>query len=70
MKLRDFIVSDSIVPELSASDRDSAISELVKSLATAGALPESAVDEVVAALIKRDSVWPCSRRDLDRALWH
>jgi PTS system nitrogen regulatory IIA component len=54
MKLRDFIVSDSIVPELSASDRDSAISELVKSLATAGALPESAVDEVVAALIKRE----------------
>ena len=54
MKLRDFIVSDSIVPELSATDRDSAISELVKSLATAGALPESAVDEVVAALIKRE----------------
>ena len=54
MKLREFIVSDAIIPELAASDRDGAIRELVSSLATAGALPESAVDEVVAALIKRE----------------
>ncbi len=54
MKLREFIVSDAIIPELTATDRDSAIRELVTSLATAGALPESAVDEVVAALIKRE----------------
>ena len=54
MKLREFIVSEAIVPELKAQDRDGAIRELVSSLATAGALPESAVDEVVAALIKRE----------------
>jgi len=54
MKLREFIITDAIVPELTATDRDGAIRELVASLASAGALPEAAVDEVVAALIKRE----------------
>ena len=54
MKLRDFIVTDSIIANLKAADRDAAIRELVTSLATAGALPQDAVDEVVAALIKRE----------------
>jgi mannitol/fructose-specific phosphotransferase system IIA component (Ntr-type) len=54
MKLRDFIVSDAVVAELSASDRDGVIRELVTSLAAAGAMPREAVDEVVAALVKRE----------------
>jgi mannitol/fructose-specific phosphotransferase system IIA component (Ntr-type) len=54
MKLRDFIVADAVVPELKAADRDSALRELVASLAAAGALPDTAVDEVVAALVKRE----------------
>ena len=54
MKLRDFIVSDAVVAELSASDRDGVIRELVTSLAAAGAVPEESVDEVVAALVKRE----------------
>jgi mannitol/fructose-specific phosphotransferase system IIA component (Ntr-type) len=54
MKLREFIITDAIVPELAATDRDGAIRELVTSLASAGALPEAAVDEVVTALIKRE----------------
>ena len=54
MKLRDFIVSEAIVPTLEATDRDSAIRELVSSLSKQGALPEDAVSEVVAALIKRE----------------
>ncbi|HEX3357802.1 MAG TPA: PTS sugar transporter subunit IIA [Tepidisphaeraceae bacterium] len=54
MKLRDFIISDSIVADLKATDRDSAIRELVTSLSSAGALPADAVDEVVAALVKRE----------------
>ena len=54
MKLKDFIVNEAITPELSASDRDGAIRELVTALAGAGALPAAAVDEVVAALIKRE----------------
>jgi len=54
MKLRDFIVSNAIVAELQATDRDSALRELVTSLAKGGAIAESSVDEVVAALIKRE----------------
>lgn len=54
MKLRDFIVTDSIVPRLSAADRDGAIRELVNGLAQAGKIDAGAVDEIVAALIKRE----------------
>ena len=54
MKLREFIVADAIVPELRAADRDGAIRELVGALSQAGALPAESVDEVVAALIKRE----------------
>ena len=54
MKLRDFIVTGAIVPELKAADRDGVIRELVTSLAAAGALPEDAVTDVVSALIKRE----------------
>src|SRR5436190_15527474 len=54
MKLKDFIVPDAVVAEVEATERDAALRELVTSLAKAGALPETAVDEVVAALIKRE----------------
>ena len=54
MKLKEFIVSGAIVPELAATERNEALRELVTSLAGAGALPAEAVDEVVAALIKRE----------------
>jgi mannitol/fructose-specific phosphotransferase system IIA component (Ntr-type) len=54
MKLKDFIVSDAIVPDLQAGDRDGVIRELVTSLASAGALPEDAVEDVIAALVKRE----------------
>jgi mannitol/fructose-specific phosphotransferase system IIA component (Ntr-type) len=54
MKLKEFIVSDAIVAELKSGDRDGVLRELVTSLAQAGALPQDSVDEVVAALIKRE----------------
>ncbi|MGD0461517.1 MAG: PTS sugar transporter subunit IIA [Tepidisphaeraceae bacterium] len=54
MKLKEFIVSEAIVPQMSATDRDSALRELATALAGAGALPVSAVDEVVEALVKRE----------------
>jgi mannitol/fructose-specific phosphotransferase system IIA component (Ntr-type) len=54
MKLKDFIVTDAITPELKATDRDGVIRELVLALSAAGALPAEAVDEIVAALIKRE----------------
>ena len=54
MKLSDFIVAEAIRPELEATDRDGAIRELVTALASAGGVPQDAVDEIVAALIKRE----------------
>lgn len=54
MKLREFIVPQAVIADLKATDRDGALRELVNSLAVAGALPQSAVEEVVAALIKRE----------------
>jgi len=54
MKLREFINTDAIIANLKATDRDGAIRELVTSLAEHGAMPTSAVDEVVTSLIKRE----------------
>jgi len=54
MKLKDFIVSEAITAELKATERDGAVRELVTALATAGSVPASAVDEIVAAVIKRE----------------
>ena len=54
MKFSDFIVKDAIRPALSATDRDGALSELVNSLADAGAIPKALVEEIIAALIKRE----------------
>ena len=54
MKLKDFIIQDAIVPELASADRDGVLRELVISLADKGACPKSSVDEIVAALIKRE----------------
>ncbi len=54
MKLRDFIVTEAVTPDLAASDRDGVIRELVTALAAAGALPADGVDDVVAALVKRE----------------
>lgn len=54
MKLRDFIVNDAIVAQLTATDRNGVIRELVTSLATAGALAEDAVEDVISALIMRE----------------
>ena len=54
MKLMEIIVTDAVVANLQASTRDEAIHELVSALATAGALDASAVEEIVAALVKRE----------------
>jgi len=54
MKFSDFIVKDAIRPTLAAGDRDGALSELVNSLADAGAIPKALVDEIFGALIKRE----------------
>ena len=54
MKLMDFIVPQAVIADLKAASRDEALRELVASLAAAGAMPKTAVDEVVASLVKRE----------------
>jgi len=54
MKLKEFIISEAIVPQITATDRNAALRELATSLANAGALPVDAVEEIVEALIKRE----------------
>jgi mannitol/fructose-specific phosphotransferase system IIA component (Ntr-type) len=54
MKLKEFIVPEAIIPQLSATSRDEALRELVLSLSNVGALPGVAVDGIVAALIARE----------------
>jgi PTS system nitrogen regulatory IIA component len=54
MKLKDFIVTNAIISDLASTDRDAALRELATALAKAEALPDSAIEEIVAALIKRE----------------
>ena len=56
MKLKEFIVTSAIIPELRATDRDEAIAELVQALADAGQLPRSKVDDLVGAVLSRERV--------------
>jgi mannitol/fructose-specific phosphotransferase system IIA component (Ntr-type) len=55
MKLSDIMVNDAIVPELEARNKEDAVAELVSALADAGAISKSAVEEVTAAILKRES---------------
>ena len=55
MKLSDIVVTDAIIPELKARTRDEAVTELVESLAAAGAIPKKSVGDIVKAVLKRES---------------
>ncbi len=54
MKFSEFIRTDSILVSLASRQRDEAIRELVANLAAVGAIEASVVDEIVAAIIKRE----------------
>lgn len=54
MKFSEFVVKDSIVAELKATDRDKVIRELVESLAAAKAVADKDVDAIVKAIIDRE----------------
>jgi nitrogen PTS system EIIA component len=55
MKLADIIVHDAIVPELKAQTREDVVEELVQALASAGAIPKKSIDDVVKAVMARES---------------
>ncbi len=55
MKLLDIIVKKAIIPSLVATERDSAIAEIIDSIVAAGALSPKLRDEFVKAVIKREN---------------
>jgi mannitol/fructose-specific phosphotransferase system IIA component (Ntr-type) len=54
MKLSDIVIAEAIIPELQAKTRDDAITELVESLANAGAIPKKSTKDVVKAILARE----------------
>jgi len=55
MKLSDFFVTESIVPELVSSDRNGVLRELVESLARCGAIADEHTEAVARAVIQREN---------------
>jgi PTS system fructose-specific IIA component/PTS system nitrogen regulatory IIA component len=54
VKLCTFVAKDAIVPELTASDRNGVVRELVESLAKSGAIEQDLVEELIGEVIKRE----------------
>ncbi|MHC4294595.1 MAG: PTS sugar transporter subunit IIA [Planctomycetota bacterium] len=55
MNLSDIMVLDAIVPELQAKDRDGAISELIETLASAGAVDKKDTRAITKAVLAREA---------------
>ncbi len=55
MKLSDIVVSEAIIPQLSTSERDGVIRELVEALASAGAITKKNASAVAGAVIEREN---------------
>lgn len=54
MKLSDFVISDAILPQIEATQRDEAIAELIDALIAAGAAPAELRDTLIAEILKRE----------------
>lgn len=54
MKLSDFIVTEAIIPELAAADRDAVIRELVTALVSAKAIAAADAEVIMKAIIDRE----------------
>jgi nitrogen PTS system EIIA component len=55
MKLSDIVITDAIVPQMKATNRQEAIAELVDALAEAGAISKKSCTEITKAIIARES---------------
>ena len=53
MKLLDFVCFDAVIPQLTASDRDGAIAELVSALVDAGKIKQG--QKIIEAVVKREN---------------
>ncbi|MCF0233975.1 MAG: PTS sugar transporter subunit IIA [Thermoguttaceae bacterium] len=56
MKFCDFILPDSIIPELDATTKEGVIREMVKGLTEKGGVPEEDYEGVVAAILRREEL--------------
>ena len=56
MKLSDFVVREAILVDLQATSKESAIREIVQSLATAGRLEAADTDGVARAILNREEL--------------
>lgn len=54
MKLSDFVVTDAIVPALSAQTRDDAVAEMVDALIASKAITKSLRDDVIKQVLDRE----------------
>src|SRR6185436_13969321 len=55
MKLMDFVVPEAIIANLTATDRNGVIRELISGLVSAGAIQSSDSDALVKAVIQREN---------------
>jgi PTS system nitrogen regulatory IIA component len=55
MRFDEFVCFEATIPELQATDRDGAITELVSALAQAGKIPSESAKDVAKAVIKREN---------------
>jgi mannitol/fructose-specific phosphotransferase system IIA component (Ntr-type) len=55
MKLLDIVVKKAIIPNLVATERDEAVSEIINALVSAGALSPKLREEFIKAVIKREN---------------
>src|SRR5437763_17111883 len=54
MRIADFVVRDSIIPDLQANSKEGVIREMVDNLRTAGSFKSGDSEEVVKAILKRE----------------
>ena len=55
MKLTEIVVTEAIVTQLQAGERDDAISELIDALVKSGAVPDGARDTLVQRVLEREA---------------
>jgi mannitol/fructose-specific phosphotransferase system IIA component (Ntr-type) len=55
MRFDEFVCFEATIPELQATDRDGAITELVAALVNAGKIPSESAKDVTRAVIKREN---------------
>jgi nitrogen PTS system EIIA component len=56
MRLSEFVVRDAILPQLTATDKEAVIREMVTSLRTAGQFPSADIEDIIRAILRREEL--------------